>query len=217
MGMLYLFQLPLIIVGLFLFLKERTKSMMFMLSWLLLSPVAAITGDAVPHSLRSFTAVIPFTYISTFALLKIYSRVKIYRKLFLLSFSVIFIYAFFTYLHDYYIHHSIDHSSDWQYGYREAALRTAELSGNYERINISGDLDQAYIFWLFNLKYDPSTYIKEGNRNHFGMYYFKAELPDRPNVLFVGGGSVGSYNTVDTIYSPKGEKIVELLELNENN
>lgn len=210
MGMLFLFQLPLLIVGLYLFVKERSKKMIFIVMWLLLSPIPAITGDAVPHALRSFTMLVPITIISAFTFVRVYSSVKTHRTIAILIAFLIFIFSFFSYFHNYYFHYPYDHSSDWQYGYREAVKTTEDLTNRFEKVYISSDIEQAYIFWLFNLKYDPHAYIREGTKEHIGKYYFKADSPTEPDIPYIAGNLDSSFSVIDTIYSPSGDKIIEI-------
>ena len=71
---------------------------------------------------------------------------------------------------------------------------------------------QAYVFWLFNTKYDPKTYQKEGSRYHFDKYYFDAKRPENPNELFIAdvGNFPGGFEVVKTIYYPNGTEAIKI-------
>ena len=57
MGMMYLFELPLLVIGLILALRRKKRFHYLMLAWFLIFPVAAsLTTEGIPHALRSITA-----------------------------------------------------------------------------------------------------------------------------------------------------------------
>ena len=209
MGMLYLFQLPLVLTGIYFIIKDKFKGGFFLIFWLMLSPIPAIAGDAVPHAVRSYTMVIPLSVISAYAFIKIYQLIK-YKKLMLAAVFVIFTLSIFPYLHNYYTHYQHDYSFWWQYGNREAVDETEKLSSQYQKIKVSGSIDQAYIFWLFNTKYDPVAYQKLGSRDHFDKYYFNQQAPVSSNELYVDTNLPANFQTVKTINYPNGETAIKI-------
>src|SRR3989344_1824981 len=209
MGMLYLWQLPLVLIGLYILIKERSKTSAFLIAWLVLSPVAAAPSNASPHALRSLTMIIPFTIFSAAGFTQIYNYLSFKKNFATFSF-LIFTFSLFVYLHNYHIHYPRDFASFWQYGYLDAAKKTERLKSQYEKINISADIEQAYIFWLFATKYDPKTYQRSGSNLHFDKYYFKTEAPQNPDELYVAGNLDDSFEKVETIYLPNGQKTIEI-------
>lgn len=65
MGVLYVFQLPLIFLGFIALFRHKNKKVKYLLlSWLILAPIpAAITNDSV-HARRSFNMVYPYSVIT---------------------------------------------------------------------------------------------------------------------------------------------------------
>ena len=252
MGMFYIFQLPLILIGIYLSIlnentpafmpgmkaasseekrtlasrlgesiKRRSKQSMFLLSWLLLSPIPSIAGDANPHAVRSLTMIVPLTIFSAVGFTQIYNYLS-FKKFFLTpAFSlptiattvaglIIFHLSLFTYLHNYLRHYPNQSSSSWQYEYLQAVNKTEDLKSQYSKINIGPNIEQAYIFWLFYLKYDPTLYQKSGSKLNFDKFYFNENEPEYPNELYVNSYLPERFDIVDTIYNLNGEKTIEI-------
>lgn len=182
MGMLYLFQLPLVLIGLYLMIKEHTKVHLFIILWFLIAPVPAIFSEAAPHAVRSLNMVIPLSIISAYTIVYLFSKKEIILKLFL--FFTILI-SFFIYLENYWKHYPLYSSSYWQYGYFQAVIESERFQDQFKKINVSGNFEQAYIFWLFASKYNPANYQKVGSRDHFDNFFFNQEPPEDPEELYV--------------------------------
>ena len=209
LGMLYLFELPLILYGLYLFIKDGSGKKLFILSWLILSPIPASLGDAVPHAVRSQTLVIPLQIIAAYAIVSLYKSINA-KRLFVLILTVIISISVFGYLHNYYYHYPHDLASWWQFGYDQAAVETAKLKDNYQKIIVDHSIEQAYIFWLFNLKYDPKAFQKNGSRSQFDKFYFDAKAPENHDELFVSTSLPSSFEVVKTIYYPDGRQAIKI-------
>jgi len=80
-GQLFWFQLPLILIGVFLFIKNRKKHNLFWLSWLLIAPIpASLTIDGGYHATRLFLMVIPFCVLSAYGGLIIMEKLLSFKK-----------------------------------------------------------------------------------------------------------------------------------------
>lgn len=203
-GMMYFFDLPLLIIGLFLYIRMyRTRRSLILLIWLLLGPVPASVTWQVPHAVRS-EIILPSLQI--FSAIGLMGTVLFIRKesrllgLFVaVGFAGIATFGIGSYLHQYYIHTNIELSKNWLYGRKEAAQLTEQLKGKYDEVVVSLKVDMPYIFWLFYTKYPPEKYLKEGGtvsggfadeRNHFDTYQFRnfqyAQMPTNYRILMVG-------------------------------
>lgn len=203
-GMMYLFELPFFVAGIFFYLKKFVNRHNFiLLIWLLLGPLPAAVTWQSPHSVRSeiilptlqvFTAI---GVIQLFGLLR--NESKILSRLTIIVLLPIFIYGIGLYLHQYYIHTNFELSRNWLYGRKEAVETTENLKNNYDKVLVSLKVDMPYIFWLFYSKYPPEKYLAEGGtvsggfadeRNHFDKYEFRNfdynSLPSAQNLLLVG-------------------------------
>jgi 4-amino-4-deoxy-L-arabinose transferase-like glycosyltransferase len=212
MGMLYFWQLPLIIYGIYLCISRRTKGLLFILAWLLIVPIAASPARPAPHAIRSFAMVIPLTLITSIGLMSFLALFKKRYRLIATAFvALIIIFAFFSYLESYYIQYPLQHASDWQYGYNLAAEQTSQMEDKYKAVRIDGSVEQAYIFWLFSKKYDPVLYQKNGSREKFGKYIFNAVAPTTPDELFVRYGPLPSnFKVIKTINLPNGNPAIQI-------
>src|SRR3972149_1525717 len=212
MGVLYLFQFPLFLFGIYFLVKNKNKTSAFLLAWLLIAPIPATPAVPNPHGNRSLPMIIALEIISAYAIVAIFSQKFLGRKVFIWIFFLWVILSFGLYLHNYWSHYPYDKADFWQYGYSQAVQESEKIKDQYERINIDHSLEQAYVFWLFNTKYDPTSYQQQGTRYHFDKYYFEAKKPENPNELFIAdsGNFPGGFEVVKTIYYPNGREALKI-------
>lgn len=262
MGMLYFYQLPLLLIGIYIFIFASLKSSAFMLRmkakeytllqqgslnlrktpalkpekfiknkekpfklillWLLIAPIAAIPATPNPHAVRSLQMLIPLTVISAYASVWIFEKKIIffeftrnklsYKNILLLSSAITVFVFLILYLHNYYSHYLFDHSSFWQYGYKEAVLESKKLDNKFARILVDGTLEQAYIYWLFYNQFDPNTYQQTGSKENFGKYFFQSKKPTNSNELFISAHENFPQELVidKTIYNNDGSVAIRI-------
>lgn len=226
-GLIYLWDLPFILAGMYFLAKNKyprsTKIMIFW--WFLIAPVAASVTWGVPHSLRTEIYLPTFQIFSTLGIYNIYRLAK--RKKLFLSLAVTLLVINFTfYLIQYYLVMPRVFSKSWLYGRKEAVQITEMLKNNYERVIVSNNLEQPYMYWLYYSKYDPSTYIKNGGtvsggfleeRNKFDKYLFKTidykKQQSEARTLFVGVPTdfPDDVKPLKTIYYLDGKPAVEIV------
>jgi len=210
MGMLFLFQLPFLAFGLYYFFQRFDKSKLFIISWLLIAPLGAIAGSEVPHAIRSYSMVIPLTIITSFGFVGLYKIIR-YKQIYLSVFVFIIFLSTLMYFHEYFKDYPVYSASLWQYQTRQAVLVTKGLEDRYNQITVdSGNIEQAYIFWLFYTKYDPVNYQNNGSKEGFGKYVFGNKPPSDKQSLFVTNNLPSDFVKLDTIYFPDGEKSLEI-------
>ncbi len=190
-GGLYLWQLPLLLIGAYQVIKWRNKSSLFIFGWLLLAPVAAATARETPHALRAELMLPIFAILSASGLGTIFSLTQ-NRKILHISAVAIFVFlaSFSTcaFVYNYFTHFPKEYSGEWQYGYREMVKRVEQLEDNYENIYITNTYGRPYIYLLFYSGISPREYIEKGevikdefglyNVKSFGKYKFVDALPD---------------------------------------
>ena len=211
MGMLYLFEMPLILLALFNLVRYKTKQFIFILAWLIIAPIAASPATPNPHGNRSLPMVIALEICSTYGLFIFVSSRFHFKKTIVVTYSLWILLSFLIYLHNYWSHYPYDKASFWQYGYKEAVQETENLKASYEKIDIDHSLEQGYIFWLFNTKYDPKTYQESGSRYHFDKFYFDVK-PEKPNELFVAsaGSFPANFEVTKIIFYPDGTPAIKI-------
>lgn len=174
-GELYLWQLPVVLIGSYFLLRKRSKATLIIFSWALLSAVPVALTRVSPHALRNLMATLPWQIISVFGLVFLFSHVRnIWRYLFV----VVFVYSFLTYIHQYYVHYPVSYAGDWQDGQKQAVTYLKKFEKNYAEIFLTKDLYPIYL--EFFLPYDPKKLQQSShNETRFGKFKY-ANLNQNP-------------------------------------
>ena len=204
MGLLYLWELPFIIIGLIYILKygfNRYSALLYI--WLLIAPIPASVTREAPHAVRSELFLPVYQIIAGIGIFTIFQKIKEESRwvsaLFIILGTFLFMINNSYYLHQYYVHTNYELSANWIYGRKEAVEFTQNNKASYDKVLVSMNVDMPYIFWLFYSKYSPQIYIAEGGtvsggfadeRNHFDKYEFRNfnynELDKKSKLLLVG-------------------------------
>jgi hypothetical protein len=231
MGMLYLLELPLIIIGIIYLIRKRNRFITVLLMLFLLAPVPSSVTTGTPHPVRAI-AMIPGFQIFTavgFYFLVTYLQNKKYSKILIAAVIGLFIVNIIYYLHSYYIETPIRYGYFWQYGNKEAVQFAKQYEKKYKHIIMTYTYDQPYIYYLFHNKIDPSWYQKNWNYSgngsvdrfyrKIGKYEFAAITPEhltRENTMIIGTPDeipVGSGKTLKEIIFPDGRIAYKIIEL----
>lgn len=169
-GQLYLFEIPLILYGLYLFIKQRKNEQKLILFWVIIFPIpVSLTIERIPHAIRSLVALPTFQIISAYAIYNLltYTKskklwIKQIAAIFLVIISFIAVINIIIYFYDYYIVYPLISPYLFQYGFRDIIEFTELVKNNYQKIYFgNGDLFSD-IFILFYTKSDPFLYQKNG-------------------------------------------------------
>ena len=174
MGMLYLWDLPFIILGAHFLLNRRNRYIGVLFLLFLLAPIPSAITTGTPHPVRAIAMMPGFHIFSAvgvfFILLKILTMKRFIGKLFFLGIIVVaLLLNFMYYMHQYYVHTPIEYGYFWQYGYKEALSFAKENETKFDKIIVSYKYDQPYIYYLFYNKIDPSLYQKNWDYNKTGL------------------------------------------------
>lgn len=184
MGMLYFWDLPFILIGVYMCIKKIGKNIAFLFWWFILAPSASAVTTGTPHAVRSLLYIPLYQMFAAAGFIYLLSVIrdsdrKIIKSIpWILSFLLIV--NFYYYLHMYWIHTPLEYSQWWQYGYKQAVSQVSAVESNYRKIIVTYKYDQPYIFFLFYEKTDPSWYqstwgggeILRANRS-YGKYEFR--------------------------------------------
>ena len=82
----------------------------------------------------------------------------------------------------------------------------------FDKILIDRSIEQAYVFWLFSLRYDPASFQQQGWRGNFDKYYFDSNPPQNSSELFVSAADIfpEGFVLLDTIYFPNGQEAIKI-------
>lgn len=175
MGQLYYFQAPFLAVGLLslFYFKHRFKNLL--LSWLFLAVIpVSVTGDSIPHALRTLIAAPFYQLITAYGFLISYSWFR-KRKVLLQILSglalIIFIaFGLYWYFYNNYIIYPKAYSRDWQYGYQQAVDYIGKHKDEYDLVVFTRHYGEPHMFTLFYSAFDPAKYQNDPNLVRFETY-----------------------------------------------
>ena len=176
LGQSYLFLAPFVALGLIKTAQNlKNKSTQLILSWLLISPVAAALTFQSPHALRSQNMVISLTIITAWGVFNLLSFLKDKSKLLkatAIIFALILTYNTTSWAHQYTVHYPKEYPYAWEYGFEELGDYLSSHQDQYQKIIITDKYDQPYILTAFFLKYPPEDLQKTlvfTSRDKFGF------------------------------------------------
>lgn len=189
-GILFLFELPLLLIGIHNLWQKKRDVAIFIFVWITVVPIgSALTSDDVPNLQRTLIvfpalSMIVATGAATlwdfFFLKRFINTMVTFAKILLLFVAV---YNVLFYLHQYYVHESIHRPWFRNEGYETMISEVNRLLPNYEKAVVTTRESAPTIFFLFFSKYDPGTFQKEAyspvvhdlDRTDFSKYEFSQE------------------------------------------
>lgn len=192
MGLLYFFEIPLLILGVWSLYRRDKKRAGFLTGWILLSPIgSSLTFHDVPNLQRTLFIFPALSIISAYGfleLLRVVGKIK-FAPIIRFAFLGISFYFFAYYLHQYYVHQTYHRPWFRQEGYKELVTQLESIQGDYKKIVITNAESDPAILFLFYSKYDPKLIQKKFSTysgTEYGMFPFenyvfvKDECPLRP-------------------------------------
>lgn len=222
-GLLYLFELPLLLYGLGKLLRSKHVVATLLFGWILISPVgSALTFDDVPNLQRTLILYPALAIIISYGIIEFITtcRHRSHARRLLFIAAAIGLFQIFQYLHEYYIHLPLHKPWYRQEGYRELVSKVNKLLPYYNKGVITNRESAPEIFFLFYTSYNPKKYQQSVRYNaspdstviSFGKYEFSLEecplqidtkagqLTGQSGVLYVNYG---------TCKDPVGIKLLE--------
>ncbi len=205
MGLLYVIELPFLLIGLIVLAVHKNKIYKIPLLWILIVPIiAALTVDDIPNVRRSLLMLPMLEIISAFGFLYVLqNRKKLLKKLIILSVVILFTCNFFYFLHQYFVHAPIHRNWYRNEGFGEMVKTIKNSYNNVDKIIVTKDAGGIYPHALFYMEYDPNLYLSEGSpkdRDYagFGKFIFVPHAcPSQENNISQNGKKI--------IYVDKGE------------
>lgn len=232
MGQLYLFKLPLILIGLYIFIKRRTRAHITFLLWLCIYPVTAAVTAAFHHPLRTITVIPVFQVLAAQGAYSLFQFCRNRSSRWITAGYLFLLLAFGNvgyFVYSYLATYPRSSAEALQYGYRDAIGFIESIREEGDLIRISKQLTLAYIFVLFYTKHDPAEYqaspvylsspgkgFKTGGR--IGDYHFSydpAEGEERPAGRLLSLSSPCTrkhWSVLKTIYYPDGPPALQVSE-----
>lgn len=190
MGLLYLWQVPVLLIGIYVlfFMRVKKQIKLILIGYLLIVPIPASVTSGVPHAVRTMNFLGVIDIILGLGIIQSITFILRQKRLIkitsLIFISVFVLFNFLYYLNQYFVQQNYYNSKDWLYGYKEAVGYIHGIHKNYKNVIVSNaqPLDQSYMFFLFYTQYPPEKYLKEGGtasggflekRNAFQNYIFR--------------------------------------------
>lgn len=164
-GLLYLFELPFFLLGIYFLLKLNNKAKWVIFTWFIATPLVGALSTDQPNPLRTLPNAAVFSlfsglgFIGIYQLLQKQSTKKVYVSLSVLLFLFFFTRFLFLYF-DYYPKTNSLHFGD---GHKQMVAYVKKNLREYDLIYVTGDYWRPYIYFLFYAAYPPQKYQKEGS------------------------------------------------------
>lgn len=238
MGLMYIWELPFLLYGIYRVSTYRKKSVKaVLLGWLLFAPVAASPTTGLPHAVRTLVFLPVFQVFTAVGIIDFASRIMYHvsRRTIVGStigaylvgsiYGIFILCNVFYYCDMYFVQMNPEVSDYWQYGYKDTVALTEKLKDTYQKVVVSTKLEQSYMFFLFYTKYDPSRYLAQGGtksgsfderHNGFDKYEFRAiDWPHEKrdgSVLYVGAPQDMPHGNVANISFLNGTPAIEMAD-----
>jgi len=234
MGLLYIFELPLLLLGLWAVFRYDKKIGFFITGWILIAPIgSALTFDDVPNLQRTLVVfpAIPILSALGFVFFVNYLRNNIKRQSVLkVSYAVIFLiisYNLLFFIHNYFVNNIVHRPWYRQEGYRQSVKELNANSKKFNKVVISESGSSPTIFLLFYNQYSPTLIqnkIKTLNTTKYGSISFDKyqiteekcpvriekivnEITGKTENVFIGEKGI-LYVNEGTCKTPKGVSLV---------
>ena len=230
MGLLYLWELPFILIGSFalLFSKEtdnRAKKLIFL--WFFLAPFPASVATQAPHAMRVYAFLPTWQIFTAFGLFFILNKLRGLKLLGFAAFLVIAIVSLQSFYRNYYIIFPKEQSKSFEYALSHAIPAIVSKESSYNTIILSNEnnLYQSYMLYLYYTRFDPLTYQRLGGTtsggyavtHKIGKYEFRPIVwnKERPLSKTLYAGNPQDFpkdiSTLNTFYLLDGTAAVKLV------
>lgn len=164
MGLLYIYQLPLILIAFHFLMKKNLKLNIFLFGWIGLSMLgSALTFDDIPNQQRTLLAAPAFALLSGIGASEVYAWIRKRRfSSLMLGMSLLIVsFSFYYFLIQYFVQGKVYRTWYRQDGYKELVVKVNELLPNYDKAIVTSRETGATILFLFYSGYNPRDFQEE--------------------------------------------------------
>jgi len=229
MGMLYLWEIPFLLVGLYAIYKYFSSPVKITIfTWLLAAPLPAALSIPVPHALRTLNILpVPqiITALGVICLFFVFN--KNIKKIYVAVLALLILFFFVRYVGLYNFTNTKSNVADWADGYKQLTQYVFANDKDYDKVLVSGHYWEPYAYFLFYKKFDPEIYQDKGTSNGFGKYVFGGTSWDKDkNSQELGDINLRKYaKTKGKLlvalspgeYIPQKDTIIKLTEIKNHN
>lgn len=161
MGVEYLVSLPFLIVGILYLWKNYRHQAKIITIWILIAPITSSLAIDSPNAIRSMMFLPVIQICVALGIWNFYSvKKENMKRVVLVVISLLYISNVIYYVHQYFDNTNLLYARYWQFGYRDGVKYANSVQDS--KVFFASDVEQAYIFYLFYSKKDPSTYLRNG-------------------------------------------------------
>ncbi len=159
MGLLYLFELPLLVIGLVALFKTRGKNRLtsVLLPWLLLAPIPSIITIDSPSTVRALNMLPALLLIESLGVVSVLTWLR-ERRFAQLAVGLFIAWNISYFAYQLFFVYPVKYSDKWLYGYKQAVQFAASHYAEADLIYLPAKYGEPHIFTLFYTGFDPSYY-----------------------------------------------------------
>ena len=195
-GLLYLIELPLILLGLYSSIQSKKKESLLFLGLLAIAPIpAALTRLETPSIIRSFPMIISITYFISVGIITIWKlKNRFFRFGMIAVISLVYLWQIGYFIVQYDVQAYYDQPWYRNSPYTEIAKEVSKISENYSEIRVTNDLRPLYTYFVIENLIDISDlqnnpHIRDAQEYSLGKFTFNrgvCEFGDRKSgVLYI--------------------------------
>jgi hypothetical protein len=201
-GLLYSWQIPLILIGFMMLLFSKQISLpikLLLLAWFTIAALPGAVATQAPHAMRAYNILPVWQIVTALGLATVIVFTKKYAVIAVVVVGFFISLQFQQFLHNYFFTFPYQQSRSFQYALVKAIPTVLQQQDQYKRIVFSNqdNLYQSYMIFLFQAKYDPKKYQSFGGTvsggyeetHRYDKYEFRPidwENEEKADTLFVG-------------------------------
>lgn len=190
-GVLYLVELPFLIVGLIYFLKGKDRNLGFFLAWIFLGILPAAFSKGSGYVANRAAVIMPaIQVVSAYGLLALVG----FKQKILMPTLIFLLFIGLAFFAENYIYHSPYNAKAMNYGWKEVVPYLNSIEKSYDKIIVSRSFSEPQIYIAFYNKWNPADYQRESQD---WLRYEKLKLPF---VDQLGDYKLGKYEFRDINY-----------------
>ncbi len=159
-GLLYLWQLPYILLGLYFLFRTSNKLLRLVILFLLVTgPITPSLTIPSPHTLRFLYGVIPFTFLTVLGIYQLLLQKGKWVKV-IIALTLVFASIQLGYYFDYYyVHYPKEALLDWGGACKQVAQQVARQKSSYQQVVIDTNIGCVSEYFSFYIPRIPITYV----------------------------------------------------------
>ena len=164
-GVFFLIELPFLIAGIWVLVKEKIKNKRWHIIWIVMAPVPAALAIGPGHAANRAVIMLPALQI-ILAMGGVYLINELIKRRKELVWLIVFVFgvSFAFFLEDYFIQQPAQKAADMVYGPREVFGYLEEVKNDYNGIIISKSISEAHIYVAFYSRIDPKEYQSQAEK-----------------------------------------------------